>query len=523
MSAALQELTSNDKLHTPQLTSDCTEGTVELLEIRPKQVEDSVIWQAPRSAKQRSKLKRSNSDFTHQKFHTDLLYQEKKKFIGLSDFEFVSMIGKGAYGRVMLVQRRSTQEYYAMKIVRFSSNLNETAIQNLINERNIFEVIKEEHVVKAYFTFSHENYVIFVMEFMSGGDFSKILKDEEFLEEYEEARFYAAELVLAIEYLHSINIIHRDLKPENILLDPKGHLKLADFGLSNAATKFKQNAEAVDTQDVFKEFETEELNSRRVEVEIRKNLDLKKNSRAFKRDEPLDKERQKKHTSEDKLKESKRIHIVGTPDYIPPEVLKGEAVPLLAKAVDWWALGCIIYEFIFGIPPFNAETREEVYENIKNYGKSFQILYPRVADEEGCLSCDAKDILDKLLEPDPAKRLGSGPTGAEEIKKHPFFKNIDWTTIRKETPPLQPQQFKIDATKRKDIKLEEIFKDDKKKDHQSKFKPLDLDMFRVDLLHLDNKKVHQQHLASLAELEEQKKAIFEKLLKHEQEGLFVVF
>ena len=104
-------------------------------------------------------------------------------------------------------------------------------MKSLQSERNVFEVITSDCVVRAFYTFTHENFLCFVLEYMVGGDFVNILKLFTCLDD-ELARFYMAELVLSIEYLHKLDIIHRDLKPDNMLLDSKGHLKLADFGLS---------------------------------------------------------------------------------------------------------------------------------------------------------------------------------------------------------------------------------------------------------------------------------------------------
>lgn len=94
-------------------------------------------------------------------------------------------------------------------------------------------MVDGEHAVSAPFSFIHKNYVCFAMDYMPGGDFSRILSKKHFLDERKEAKFYICELVMAIEYLHNLNIVHRDLKPENILVDRNGHIKLADFGLSH--------------------------------------------------------------------------------------------------------------------------------------------------------------------------------------------------------------------------------------------------------------------------------------------------
>ena len=133
----------------------------------------------------------------------------------------------------------------------------------------LFEVF--DHVGStAFFTFLHKNYVIFCMEYMAGGDMGDVMKNEEYLDEDCEAKFYVAELVLAIEYLHSKNIIHRDLKPENILLDDKGHTKLADFGLSNLSELIKKNAEKAKLNDIADDFGVQDFEELEIEVEYQK-------------------------------------------------------------------------------------------------------------------------------------------------------------------------------------------------------------------------------------------------------------
>lgn len=111
-------------------------------------------------------------------------------------------------------------------------------MENLKAESNVFEILTGEYVVKALWSFTIENCLVFVLDYMSGGDLANTLKYYCRLEE-DVAKFYIAEIVLAIAYLHSQDIIHRDLKPENVLLDQNGHIKLADFGLSEIGLKNK--------------------------------------------------------------------------------------------------------------------------------------------------------------------------------------------------------------------------------------------------------------------------------------------
>jgi len=137
----------------------------------------------------------------------------------------------GAFGSVWHVKRTATKDEYALKIIDCAEKLDTSVKENLQAERNIFEILTGDFVVKAISSFSQDNCLFFLLEYLSGGDFNSILQEYYRLDE-DIAKFYIAEVILAIEYLHSQEIIHRDLKPDNILLDKNGHIKLADFGLS---------------------------------------------------------------------------------------------------------------------------------------------------------------------------------------------------------------------------------------------------------------------------------------------------
>lgn len=162
---------------------------------------------------------------------TRMRYQEKQDNISVNEFDFIALLGQGGFGTVWLVKRRSTGDLYALKVIKFT-NEDPAFIENLVNENQIMMSLVGDYVVKGIFSFVHKRSYCVVMELMVGGDFRKLLDEQSAFYE-EDVKFYAAELALAVNHLHKQNITHRDLKPENMLLDNKGHLKLADFGLSN--------------------------------------------------------------------------------------------------------------------------------------------------------------------------------------------------------------------------------------------------------------------------------------------------
>lgn len=492
------------------------------------------------------RLKRYHSEPTIERLHLKSLYDEKtKNSPEITDFELIKYLGTGAYGTVLLVQRKSTKDYFAMKIIRFSSNVDNEFMESLLNETEIFTRIGGQLVVRAYFGFVHKNYVIFIMDYMPGRDLDYWIEETGGLEERDDAKFYAAELVLAIEYLHSQNIVHRDLKPQNILIDSKGHLKLADFGLSSIPAKYRDKAQTIEKEfDIFRGFEKDEdspTNLRSILLKKKKDKVLGNKALIEIKDDQID---VKKSSIEEKKSErAKVVKMLGTPDYIPPEVIKGEAKPQYQFAIDWWALGCIIYQTILYMPPFNDDTVPKIFKHITDFPESYALEWPPIGYEEGCLTPEGRDIIDKLLNPDPAKRLGSGPEGVNEIKKHPFFNGIDWDNILKCQAPMSDSLDPNHAKNQSDLTLESVFEmieakfkkvietsDNGEKQENSKpedqtgkgLKKALFDLYRVDLLHDDNVKEYKEHMAELEKISKAKKRLQEKLDALEAEGNFII-
>jgi len=213
--------------------------------------------------------------------------------------------------------------------------------------------------MKLHYSFQTPDKLYFVMDYINGGElYFHLQKDKTFI--LERARFYAAEVTLAMEHLHTNGIIYRDLKPENILIDSEGHLKITDFGLA------KEGIEGINGRtDTF----------------------------------------------------------CGTPEYLAPEIIQGGPY---TKAVDWWSLGCLIFEMLTGLPPF--------------YDTDVQVMYTKkmttVLEIPNYLDPTAKDIISKFLDKNPETRLKV----AEDVKKHPFFGGIDWLALHNKTvnPPYIP-------------------------------------------------------------------------------------
>ncbi|CDO75330.1 hypothetical protein BN946_scf184848.g7 [Trametes cinnabarina] len=259
----------------------------------------------------------------------------RKRKVGLDDFNFLAVLGKGNFGKVMLAEEKKTNQLYAIKVLKK-------------------EFIIDNDEVERHGT---ETRVYFVMEYVSGGDLMLHIQRKQF--SLRQAKFYASEVLLALEYFHANGIIYRDLKLDNILLTLDGHVKVADYGLCK----------------------------------------------------------------EDMWYGSTTSTFCGTPEFMAPEILLEQRY---GRAVDWWAFGVLMYEMLLGQSPFRGDDEDEIFDAILEDEPLYPITMPR----------DAVSILQKLLTRDPSRRLGAGKSDAEEVKRHPFFKDVNFDDVlHKRIPP----------------------------------------------------------------------------------------
>lgn len=435
----------------------------------------------------------------------------------IKDFEIIKPISKGAFGSVYLAKKKSTGDYYAIKVLKKGDMVAKNQVTNVKAERAIMMWQGEsDFVAKLYWTFSSKDYLYLVMEYLNGGDCASLIKVLGALPE-DWTQKYMAEVVLCVQHLHARQIVHRDLKPDNLLIESKGHLKLTDFGLSRMGMIGRQkrvlNAKPGDVppdllkQGPFKRApsvtssrstsfdfhagnnspgqtpaltpypemsqpsyfslnrEPSREPSRRTSGQRSDSGDSEALASMFRRfsvadgRSPIEEEAADEEAAEspdpyglqpvpnqsgrvetppqqstmpppmmalfDPQDSSRRF--VGTPDYLAPETINGSGQDEMS---DWWSLGCIIFECLYGRPPFNADTPDEVFKNIL----ARNIQWPEDEDEDFA-SEDAKDLINKLLCLDPKERLGSNkedkyPSGGDEIKAHPWFSEINWDTLR---------------------------------------------------------------------------------------------
>ncbi|KAE9000372.1 hypothetical protein PF005_g13714 [Phytophthora fragariae] len=328
--------------------------------------------------------------------------------VSIRDFQIVKPISKGAFGKVYLARKKTTGDQYAIKVLAKEHLLRKKQIQQIETERNILASVVSPFVVKLFWTFQTKRNLFLVMEYLPGGDFMSLLECIVQLEE-QVACVYIAEIAIALNHLHTKGCVHRDLKPDNILLSSTGHIKLTDFGLSE---------EAVAISDTDSEPDDESMAH---DSDVLAGIPLVGASSAMPPSRPRQPSSSKRNT---RMKSAYHTYgQCGTPDYLAPEIILG--VPH-GPPVDYWALGIILYEMLVGFPPFNDDTVDAIFGNILER----QILWP---DGEKCLSLEAMDLIDKMLDPNPATRMGW-----EGMKLHSFFEGINWDTILESVPPFVP-------------------------------------------------------------------------------------
>lgn len=340
-----------------------------------------------------------------------ILYQKESNFLRIKRakmhkdmFKTVKPLGIGAFGVVSLVRKVDTNKLYAMKTLRKVDVLRRNQVAHVKAERDILAEADNEWVVKLFFSFQDSENLYFVMEYIPGGDMmSLLIKLGTFPEHL--TLFYVAELVCAIESVHKMGFIHRDIKPDNILIGSDGHIKLTDFGL---CTGFRWTHDS-------KRYLPKGHHQRHHSMEPGQWDDEEPVK-------PLEVRRIQEHDR------SIAHSLVGTPNYIAPEILRRVGYKQLC---DWWSVGVIMYEMIVGQPPFMAPTPSETQHKIMNWSQYIHV------PQHAIMSRAAADLILRFC-CDPADRIGKN--GTIEIKSHPFFSAIDWSVgIRNYEPPYVPK------------------------------------------------------------------------------------
>ncbi|TRM67617.1 hypothetical protein BD626DRAFT_479309 [Schizophyllum amplum] len=419
----------------------------------------------------------------------------------IKDFDIIKPISKGAFGSVFLAKKKVTGDYYAIKVLKKADMIAKNQITNVKAERMILmKQAESPFVAKLYWTFQSRDNLYLVMEYLNGGDCAALIKSLGCLPE-EWTKNYIAEVVLGLEYLHQRGVVHRDLKPDNLLIDQHGHLKLTDFGLSRIGLLGRQTREGAQTGRPNTRYSSRSRPPSIDSAYLSSPLiyaDTTPGGSYFAQrptsvprigssphlpltDDMSDSgsdmmgfagRRYTKAANESPLQSfatelttDLRSHsshggtppgpgeqkFVGTPDYLAPETILGLRGD--DAAVDWWALGVITYEFLYGIPPFHAETPEKLFENILSGHVEWH-------DDWVDFSPEARDFMERLMTLNPAQRLGAN--GAEEVRHHPFFDGIEWDKVTTTEAAFIPQVTDPESTDYFDPRgaIPQLFHDD---------------------------------------------------------------
>ncbi|CAI9087967.1 OLC1v1022185C1 [Oldenlandia corymbosa var. corymbosa] len=358
--------------------------------------------------------------------------------LGLSNFRLLKRLGYGDIGSVYLVELRATDTYFAMKVMDKGSLASRNKLLRAQTEREILSLLDHPFLPTLYSYFETEKFYCLVMEFCSGGNLHTLRQkqpNKHFSEDA--ARFYASEVLLALEYLHMLGIVYRDLKPENVLVRDEGHIMLSDFDLS---LRCSVSPTLVKSSSVHAGGSSSSSNSLSIldEDHAVQGCMMQPSLTFFPRILPSKKNRKSKSdfglfvggALPELMAEPTNVRsmsFVGTHEYLAPEIIRGEGH---GSAVDWWTFGIFLYELLHGTTPFKGAGNRATLFNV--------VGQPLRFPDSPQVSVTARDLIRGLLVKEPHKRIAY-KRGATEIKQHPFFEGVNWALIRSAHPPHVPE------------------------------------------------------------------------------------
>lgn len=373
----------------------------------------------------------------------------KDGILGLSHFRLLKRLGCGDIGSVYLSELSGMRCYFAMKVMDKGSLASRKKLLRAQTEREILQSLDHPFLPSLYTHFETDKFSCLVMEYCPGGDLHTLRQRQPGKHFSEQAvRFYVAEVLLALEYLHMLGVVYRDLKPENVLVREDGHIMLSDFDLSLrcVVSPTLVKSASVDV-DMSKRLPAYCVQPACIEPSCVQPVCVQPScvqptcfvprlfpSKSKKIRKPKNEVGNQVTPLPELMAEptsARSMSFVGTHEYLAPEIIKGEGH---GSAVDWWTFGIFLYELLFGKTPFKGSGNRATLFNV--------VGQPLRFPESPTVSFAARDLIRGLLVKEPQHRLAY-KRGATEIKQHPFFEGVNWALIRCATPPEIPKPVDI--------------------------------------------------------------------------------
>ncbi|XP_020582076.1 serine/threonine-protein kinase RHS3-like [Phalaenopsis equestris] len=360
--------------------------------------------------------------------------------LGLNHFKLLKRLGFGDIGSVYLVQLKGSDAYFAMKVMDKASIVSRNKLIRAQTEREILSLLDHPFLPTLYSHFETDKFYCLVMEYCSGGNLHSLRQKQPHKYFTEQAaRFYASEVLLALEYLHMLGIVYRDLKPENVLVREEGHIMLSDFDLSLqcSVSPTLVKSSSLHSGKLESMFDTDRGVQGCIQPTALFPRIIPKRNRKSKSDFGVGGKLLPELIAEPT--NARSMSFVGTHEYLAPEIVRGEGH---GSAVDWWTFGIFIYELVYGTTPFKGSGNRATLINV--------IGQPLRFPEEPVVSTSARDLIKSLLVKDPQKRIAYR-RGATEIKQHQFFDGVNWALVRSMPPPHVPEPVDFGRYGNKDV------------------------------------------------------------------------